>query len=147
MVLYSPQTHRSYNNPPLRTSQTTSGMERPAKTRPLYRATQAIWYLFYVIETILVFRFAFKLIGANTAAGFTRFIYNLSDPLLAPFQLVLPAPRVSGSIFEWSTLLAMLVYWIIAWGIVRLLLMGKPVSEIEANQKLNRQDIEPENGH
>ena len=45
-----------------------------------------------------------------------------------------------GSVIEWTTLLAMLVYWFIAWGIKRLFVIGKPVSTGEAAQKLGQQE-------
>jgi len=48
--------------------------------------------------------------------------------------------QVAGTVFEWTTLLAMLVYWVLAWGIVRLFVMGKPVSRAEADVKLQKQD-------
>lgn len=112
-------------------------------TKPLYRGTQIVWYAFYVIETFLAFRFLLKLIGANAAAGFTRFVNNISGVFMSPFRYVLPTPQVaSGSVFEWSTLLAMLVYWVLAWAIVRLLVMGKPVLELEAHIKLQDQDVQ-----
>jgi hypothetical protein len=110
--------------------------------KPLYRGTQVVWYIFYVIETILLFRFLLRLIGANQGAGFTDFIYALSYPFVAPFLYVVGSPRVGGIVFEWTTLLAMLVYWVVAWGIVRLIVMGKPVSQVEASAKLNQQDVQ-----
>ncbi len=113
----------------------------PSNVRPLYRGTQIVWYIFYVIETILLFRFALKLIGANASAGFTQFIYSISYPFAAPFLYVVNSPRAFGSTIEWSTLLAMLVYWVLAWGIVRLIVMGKPVSNTEAHRKLDAQDV------
>lgn len=113
-------------------------------SRPLYRGTQIVWYLFYIIETLLLFRFALKLIGANTGAGFTQFIYALSYPFAAPFLYVVNSPRIAGTTIEWSTLLAMLVYWVLAWGIVRLIVMGKPVSSYEAHRKLDAQDVDVE---
>ncbi len=108
--------------------------------KPLYRGTQVVWYIFYVIEALLVFRFLLRLIGANPDAAFTQFIYALSLPFAGPFLYVVPSMQVSGSIFEWTTLLAMLVYWVVAWGIVRLFVMGKPVSRAEADVKLQQQD-------
>jgi type VI protein secretion system component VasF len=45
--------------------------------------------------------------------------------------------RVEGSIFEWTTLLAMLVIWLIAFGIVQLFFMSKTVSTPEAAEKLD----------
>jgi hypothetical protein len=109
--------------------------------RPLYRGTQVVWYLFSFIEALLIFRFLLKLIGANPEAIFTNLIYTLSYPFAAPFLYVVRSTQVSGSVFEWTTLLAMLVYWVVAWGIVRLFVMGKPVSRSEANVKLEAQDV------
>ncbi|OGF83014.1 hypothetical protein A3B18_02330 [Candidatus Giovannonibacteria bacterium RIFCSPLOWO2_01_FULL_46_13] len=114
--------------------------ESKERVKPLYRGTQIVWYILYVLETLLVFRFVLRLIGANPAAGFTDFIYTLTLPFVAPFLNVVGSPRVAGSVFEWTTLLAILVYWLLAWGIVKLLVMGKPVSTPEAEVKLDRQD-------
>jgi YGGT family len=109
-------------------------------TKPLYRGTQIVWYILGLLEVILAFRFVLKLLGANSAAGFTSFIYGITYPFAAPFLSVFKITDVNGSIFEWTTLLAMLVYWLIAWGIVKLFLMGKTVSTPEAAVKLDNQD-------
>jgi hypothetical protein len=109
--------------------------------KPLYRGTQVVWYIFSLIEVILVFRFLLKLIGANPDAIFTNLIYTISYPFAAPFLYVVRSTQISGSVFEWTTLLAMLVYWVLAWGIVRLFVMGKPVSHAEADVKLQEQDV------
>lgn len=116
-------------------------METTNTVKPLYRGTQIVWYIFYIIETVLAFRFLLKLLGANTGASFTQFIYSISAPFANPFRNVVDTASVGQSVFEWGTLLALLVYWIVAWGIVRLLVMGKPVSHIEAHSKLNEQDV------
>ena len=108
-------------------------------TAPLYRGTQVVWYLLGLVEALLAFRFVLKLLGANAGAGFTDFIYGASQFLVAPFVAVFRVSRVQGSAFEWTTLLAMFVYWVIAWGIVKLFVMGKPVSTPEAAVKLDRQ--------
>lgn len=108
--------------------------------KPLFRGTQVVWYILNVVEALLAFRFVLKLLGANPAAGFTDFVYTLTYPLAEPFLAVFNVTRVSGSVVEWTTLLAMLVYWLLAWGIVHLLVMGKPVGEVEAEVGLERQD-------
>ncbi len=115
--------------------------ETTNRTRPLYRGTQIVWYVLSVIEVLLVFRFLLKLIGANPSAMFTDLIYTLSYPFATPFLYVVRSTQVSGAVFEWTTLLAMLVYWVLAWGIVRLFVMGKPVSRVEAETKLQEQDV------
>jgi hypothetical protein len=109
-------------------------------TKPLYRGTQIVWYVVGLLEALLAFRFVLKLLGANVAAGFTSFIYGITQPFAAPFLSVFKITKVEGSIFEWTTILAMLVYWLIAWAIVKLFLMGKTVSTPEAAVKLDNQD-------
>lgn len=94
---------------------------RPVK--PLYYSTQIVWYLFAILQTLLAFRFVLKLTGANPEAGFTSIIYSATQPFVAPFHAVFQTSTVEGSIFEWTTLLAMLVYWMIAVAIVKLLLL------------------------
>jgi hypothetical protein len=101
-----------------------------------------IWYVFGVIETFLAVRFFLRLLAANPNAGFTDLIYSLSYPFVAPFLNVFGATRVEGSVFEWSTLLAMLVYWLVAWGIVKLLVMSRTVSTVHAARKLEEQEDE-----
>ncbi len=109
-------------------------------TKPLYRGTQIVWYLLGLLEILLAFRFILKLLGANPAAGFTDFIYGVTYIFAAPFLSVFRLTKVSGNIFEWTTLLAMLVYWIIALGIIKLFLMGRTVSTPEAANKMNKQE-------
>lgn len=112
-----------------------------SSTRPLYRGTQIVWYILGLIEILLAFRFILKLLAANPGAAFTSFIYGVTYIFAAPFLAVFHNTRiVAGSTFEWTTLLAMAVYWIIALGIVNLFLMGKTVSTPEAARKLNAQE-------
>lgn len=105
-------------------------------TMPIYRGTQIVWYLLGIIDVFLALRFFLKLFGANTEAGFTNFVYTLTYPLTAVFSTVFRVSQVEGSLFEWTTLLAMAVYGLVVWGIVKLFLMGKTVSTPEAASKL-----------
>ena len=109
-------------------------------TKPLFRGTQIVWYIFGVVEVLLAFRFLLRMTGANPAAGFSSFIYSVTWPFAEPFIAVFNSTRVEGSVFEWTTLLAMVVYWIVAVGIIRLFLMSKTVSTPEAAQKLDDQE-------
>lgn len=109
-------------------------------TKPLFRATQIVWYILYFIEALLALRILLKLLVANPNAGFSNFIYAVTGWLAAPFLTVFGISQVSGVIFEWTTLLAMLVYWLIAFAIIKLLLIGKSVSTPEAATKLNAQE-------
>lgn len=111
------------------------------RTKPLYRGTQVVWYILGVLEALLAIRFALKLLGANPNAGFTNLIYSVTYPFAAPFLGVFQSSRpVAGSVFEWTTLLAMLVYWLLAIAIIRIFLMSRSVSTPEAAVKLDQQD-------
>jgi uncharacterized protein YggT (Ycf19 family) len=110
------------------------------KDTTLYRSTQVIWYFFYVLESLLLFRFILKLLGANGGAGFTQLIYSITAVPMAPFRFVFGTNSVGASIFEWSTLLAMLVYYFVALALIKAFAMSRSVNEFEADQSLRAQD-------
>lgn len=105
-------------------------------TKPLYRGIQIVWYLTGIVEILLALRFILKLLGANSYASFTDFIYMLTEPLSKPFLAVLNGSQMQGSYFEWATILAMAVYALIGWGIVKLFSMSKTISTPEAARHL-----------
>jgi uncharacterized protein YggT (Ycf19 family) len=88
-----------------------------------------IWFLVGIFEVLLGFRFVLKLLGANPNSGFTDFVYSVSGPLTAPFRGIFSTPTAEGdittSVFETSTLIAIVVYAIIGWGIVKLATLNK----------------------
>lgn len=110
-----------------------------ASTKPIYYGTQIVWFIFGAIEILLALRFMLKLLGANPAALFTDSIYGITTALVNPFTTVFGATYQSGSIFEWTTLLAAFIYAIIAYGIISLLLMSQDVSTIEAASLRNQE--------
>ncbi|MBX9809936.1 YggT family protein [Candidatus Gracilibacteria bacterium] len=109
-------------------------------TKPLYRGTQIIWYIVSIVEILLIFRVFLKATSANANAPFTSFIYEVTNPIASPFLRVFSTTQVEGAIIEWTTILAMFVYWILALGIINLLLMGKTISTLEASEKLDKQE-------
>src|SRR6266511_3165445 len=92
-------------------------------TKPLYRGTQIVWYILGILEAVLAFRFVLKLLGANPVAGFTSLVYMVSQPFAAPFLNVFKVTKVVGSVFEWTTILAMIVYWLVAFALAKLFVM------------------------
>jgi hypothetical protein len=92
----------------------------PPNTKLIYRGIHIVWYILGLLEVLMAFRFVLKLLSANPEASFTKLIYNFSYPFVTPFISVFHVSQVEGSVFEWTTLLAMLVYLLIAWGIVKL---------------------------
>lgn len=89
---------------------------------PVYeRRRRIIYFVFGLIETLILIRVILKLLAANPQAGFTGLIYGITYPFVALFSGVFPTPQGSGSVFELSSVLAIGVYALLAYGIVRLL--------------------------
>jgi hypothetical protein len=71
---------------------------------------------------LLAFRFVLVLLGANPGSGFVDFIYTVSRPFAAPFFGIFGYQLDYGhSRVELSTLVAIAVYALVAYGIARLL--------------------------
>jgi len=88
---------------------------------PTRRATEVIYLVFGIIDGLLLIRLVLKLLAANPLAGFSKFIYGLTDVFMAPFRNLLPnVGGGSGSVLEMSTVVALIVYALIGWGLVRL---------------------------
>jgi hypothetical protein len=85
-----------------------------------FKATQVIWLLLGFLEAVLALRFLFKLIGVNPANPFASILYGFTNLFVAPFASLTGAPAAEGMVFEFTTLVAMLVYALIFYGIERL---------------------------
>ena len=84
-----------------------------------------VWYLFGALEILLAFRLILKLLGASLASGFVRMVYGLSGIFIMPFEGIFRKAVAQGvettAVLEPATLVALLVYAILAWGIVQLI--------------------------
>ncbi|WP_423223371.1 YggT family protein [Candidatus Amarolinea aalborgensis] len=83
------------------------------------RVQNGIYLLFGILEGLLAIRFVLPLLGANPAAGFAQFIYGVTKPFLAPFVGLFGTTRFGNSVFEVNPLVAILVYALIAWVLVK----------------------------
>jgi hypothetical protein len=78
-------------------------------------------FLSGMLEMILALRFGFRLLGASQETGFLLFLYRFSQVFVAPFHSIFYDQALgTRSVFELSTLAAMLVYALLAWGLVAL---------------------------
>jgi hypothetical protein len=85
-----------------------------------YWITRTTYFVLGVLEIILLLRFLFRLLGANQGSSFVVFLYNLSHVFVVPFYGIFNDPTFGNSVFEITTLIAMLIYALLAWGIVSL---------------------------
>ncbi|MFZ1483652.1 MAG: YggT family protein [Candidatus Saccharimonadales bacterium] len=87
---------------------------------------RVVWLVFGIIMGLLALRFLLRLLGANPSNAFADFIYTLSEPFAAPFyDLFNYDANLAQGRFEFETLIAILVYALIAWLIVKIITIGK----------------------
>ena len=94
-----------------------------------------VFFVVGVVEVLLGFRFILKLLGANPGSGFVTFIYSLSEIFVLPFRGIFHGDVVPGNetrgLLEPSTLVAMLVYLVVAVGIIELVKIVTKTDEEE----------------
>jgi YggT family protein len=87
----------------------------------IHRVAQFVWLLFGALEALIGIRVILMLIGANPANPFAALVYQLSELFLWPFRNLIVNPAFGNSVLEITSLIAMIVYPIIGWAIVRLI--------------------------
>jgi uncharacterized protein YggT (Ycf19 family) len=74
-----------------------------------------------LLNAFICTRFLLKLMAANPANPFAELIYKTTQPFLLLFQGLIRVITVNGNVFELSDLIAIAVYAMLGWSIVRLL--------------------------
>lgn len=77
--------------------------------------------VFTIVEIFLLFRLLLRMLAANEQAGFVQWIYETSEPLLAPFEGIFPTVVESGIVIEFSTLFAIVIYALVAYLLIALI--------------------------
>lgn len=99
------------------------------------KARKIVYYILGVLEVLFAFRLVFKLLGANPQSPFVSFIYSVSQAFLSPFTGIFRSAVTKGieaqSVLEPTTIIAMIVYAVVAWGIVKLIEISKPHQNTE----------------
>lgn len=94
-----------------------------------------IYFAFGVAEILMIFRLILKLMGASISSGFVRGIYSLTSIFIMPFEGIFRRGFSQGvettSVLEPATLVALLVYVIIAWGIVKLVRISSGEQQVD----------------
>ncbi|MGV8983281.1 YggT family protein [Clostridium sp.] len=90
-----------------------------------FKLRKIVYYIMGIIEVILAFRLVFKFLGANPGNTFVSLIYTISKKIIAPFSGIFRSAVNKGietkSVWEPTTIIAMIVYALIAYGVVRLI--------------------------
>ncbi|MFA5820394.1 MAG: hypothetical protein WC854_14100 [Bacteroidales bacterium] len=93
------------------------------------KVRKIVYYISGVLETLLACRLVLKLLGANPQSIFVSIIYSVSQAFLLPFAGIFRSAVTKGietqSVLEPSTIIAMIVYALVAWGIAKLIEISK----------------------
>lgn len=83
-----------------------------------------VYFFFGALEILLAFRLALKLAGASLSSAFVGLIYGITGIFILPFEGIFRRGFAQGvettAVLEPSTLVAIIVYAVLAWGIVKL---------------------------
>jgi len=87
------------------------------------RVVPVIWWIVGFVDVVLIIRFLLKLLGGSTVSGFVRFMYDITQFMVAPFHGIFNTAVQGRSILEPESLVAIAIYSLIGWGIVSLIRM------------------------
>ena len=89
---------------------------------PLYYARRVVSLLFGILAVLIALRIVLLLLVANQTNGLVDFIYNLTEPFVAPFRGVFNFDLVSpggGSTLDIGALVAL-----VGWALIYMLIMA-----------------------
>jgi hypothetical protein len=87
----------------------------------IIRLTEIVWLLFGILEALIGLRVFLKLIAANPNNPFASLVYQASALFVWPFSGLTITPAAEGMVLEIPSIIAMIVYGLLAWLVVRLI--------------------------
>lgn len=92
---------------------------------PSVFVARLIYFIFGVIIAFIALRFILLLLGANEGNAFVDLVYGISGVFVAPFYGIFGnTPQFGASIIDISSIVAIVVYALIAWAISSLATIG-----------------------
>ncbi len=87
---------------------------------------RVINYIVGLLLSLMAIRVVLSLLGANQGNAFASFIYNLTYPFVAPFfGLFGYSMRYGVARFELETVVAMIVYALVGYGLTKIITINK----------------------
>ena len=108
-----------------------------ARRGAVSRLAQIIWLFTGILVAGIGLRVVLKLMAANPASPFADLVYRFTDLFLWPFAGLTATPSAQGMVLEIPAIIAMFVYALIGWIIVRLVWLvlyqpaGRSVRSVE----------------
>lgn len=109
----------------------TRSVDEPARVSGASVGARIVWLIFGAIIALLALRLILLMLAANEGAAFVDGVYALSSIFAAPFFGIFSYQPVYGeATIEISTVVAILVYALVGWGIARVLTVARPRREV-----------------
>jgi hypothetical protein len=86
-----------------------------------FRAAAVVGFIVGLVDVLIAARFLGKLLGASSSSAFVHFIYQVSAVMVAPFTGIFGDTGNKTNTFETASLVAIVVYAVIGWGLVVLI--------------------------
>ena len=94
-------------------------------------AQRVVWFFVGLIVVFLALRVLLLLLAANQGSLFVDFVYAVGGMFAAPFYGIFSyTPAYGQSVLEISSLVAIVVYILVGWGITKLLTLTRPQEEV-----------------
>lgn len=99
--------------------------ERETAVGPSVLMARIVYFIFGLIIAFIALRFVLLLLAANQGNAFVDLVYGVSGVFVAPFYGIFGnTPQFGASIVDVSSIVAIVVYALIAWAIVSLVTLG-----------------------
>lgn len=107
------------------TKENSTSTHGDVKVDSIQTIERLIYYIFGIVEILLVFRIIFKLAGASLESSFVGLIYGITGIFVMPFERIFSRSFAQGlettSVLEPSAMVALIVYVVLSWGTAKLI--------------------------
>ena len=101
-------------------------ISRSSTDESVIKVEKIVYLIYGILAGLLLIRFVLSFFGANRLNNFADLIYSVTDPLVAPFRGLFNIDATYGvSRFDVESLIAIIVYGLIAWVITKALDLGR----------------------
>jgi len=105
-------------------------VKKTSPTSGVVVAQRIIWFFAGFIIVMLGLRVLLLALAANQGNFFVDFVYALGGFFSAPFAGIFGSPSYGQFFFDTASVVAIVVYALLAWGLAKLITLTRPQEEV-----------------
>lgn len=105
-------------------------VSRTTQTSGVVVAQRVVWFFAGFIIVFLALRVLLLLLAANQGNFFVDFVYAVGGFFAAPFVGIFGSPTYGQVYFDTASVVGIVVYALLAWGLVKLITLTRPQEEV-----------------